>query len=141
MVRLNDALAEARDDPWLPGRLAAIRRAAAGPRALDETLWYAADWDLWLRLASGGRTAYLPEPRAAFRLHAGAQTIQRAHESVERERQLRAPVARFLPRVATHPRARHIARRANGIKETRRRSAFSFVAAVEDKRRDAASTG
>lgn len=44
---------------------------------MDEALWYTADWDFWLKLASKGRTVYLPQPLAGFRVHAEAQTSRR----------------------------------------------------------------
>lgn len=91
---------------------AAFRREAVAAHGLDETLWYAADWDLWLRLATSGPTAYLPQPTAAFRLHAGSQTTQRSHRSAERERQLRAVLDRHGPALLQHPRARQILRHA-----------------------------
>jgi hypothetical protein len=43
---------------------------------LNESLWYTADWDFWLKVATVARTAYLPEPLTAFRLHSGSQTVR-----------------------------------------------------------------
>lgn len=44
---------------------------------LDDTIYFAMDYDLWLRLANISEIKYLdlPEPWAAFRLHADAKTI------------------------------------------------------------------
>ena len=44
---------------------------------LDDSIYFAMDYDLWLRLAKVSRIQYLPaaEPWAAFRLHADAKTI------------------------------------------------------------------
>ena len=44
---------------------------------LDDTIYFAMDYDLWLRLAKISEIKYLPEtdPWAAFRLHADAKTI------------------------------------------------------------------
>ena len=44
---------------------------------LDDTIYFAMDYDLWLRLAKISEVKYLPghEPWAAFRLHADAKTI------------------------------------------------------------------
>ncbi len=44
---------------------------------LDDTIYFAMDYDLWLRLSKVSRVQYLPEtePWAAFRLHADAKTI------------------------------------------------------------------
>lgn len=61
----------------LPG--AVFRRAdALAVGGLDPDLWYTADWDFWLRLAARGRTRYLPQPLAAFRLHRESQTVKRS---------------------------------------------------------------
>ena len=44
---------------------------------LDDTIYFAMDYDLWLRLAKVSDIKYLPEtePWAAFRLHSDAKTI------------------------------------------------------------------
>jgi glycosyltransferase involved in cell wall biosynthesis len=42
---------------------------------MDETLWYTADWDFWLKIASCGDALYYPKPLSAFRIHPGSQTI------------------------------------------------------------------
>lgn len=44
---------------------------------LDDSIYFAMDYDLWLRLAKVSEIKYLPttEPWAAFRLHADAKTI------------------------------------------------------------------
>src|SRR5207244_2105039 len=36
---------------------------------LDETLWYTADWDLYLKLSSAGAVYYHPDLLASFRIH------------------------------------------------------------------------
>lgn len=44
---------------------------------LDDSIYFAMDYDLWLRLSEVSEVKYLPEtkPWAAFRLHADAKTI------------------------------------------------------------------
>ena len=44
---------------------------------LDDSIYFAMDYDLWLRLAEVSQVKYLPgaKPWAAFRLHADAKTI------------------------------------------------------------------
>lgn len=43
---------------------------------LDDSIYFAMDYDLWVRLARVSQIKYLPgEPRAAFRLHNDAKTI------------------------------------------------------------------
>jgi Glycosyl transferase family 2 len=51
-----------------------LREAATGSGGLDSTLWFTADWDLWLRLAGLGRTLYLSRALSAFRVHQLSQT-------------------------------------------------------------------
>lgn len=43
---------------------------------MDETLWYTADWDCWLKLAKSGSLVYSECPLAAFRIHPQSQTIR-----------------------------------------------------------------
>ncbi|HVC92233.1 MAG TPA: glycosyltransferase [Pirellulales bacterium] len=76
--------------------------AAVGP--MDENLWYSADWDYWLRLASLGSTVYCPTPLAAFRIHTGSQTFSRRDLPREMEQQQGMVLGRHLPRWrAAHP--------------------------------------
>lgn len=55
---------------------------------LDENLWYTADWDLWLRLASRGEVAYDTDAGVAFRVHAGSQTSTRTADADDMRDQL-----------------------------------------------------
>jgi len=61
--------------------------AAAGVGGLDPDLWYATDWDLWLKLAAAGPTVYHPRPLTAFRIHTASQSLvcSKRVETVERE--------------------------------------------------------
>ena len=45
---------------------------------MDPELWYTADWDLWLRLASTGPVAYDARPLVGFRVHGQSQTATRS---------------------------------------------------------------
>jgi glycosyltransferase involved in cell wall biosynthesis len=56
----------------LPG--AVFPRAVALEEGLDEKLWYTADWDLWLRLASRLRTLYIAPTLGAVRVHGSSIT-------------------------------------------------------------------
>jgi hypothetical protein len=97
------------------GTPAALMRAEAVRRVgpLDEDLWYSADWDYWLRLASLGQTVYCPSPLAGFRIHSGSQTLTRQDLPGEMERQQRVVLDRHLPRwEAAHPDGKLIARSA-----------------------------
>ncbi|HEV3260038.1 MAG TPA: glycosyltransferase, partial [Gemmataceae bacterium] len=50
------------------------RETALAVGGLDESLWFTADWDLWLKLAATGPALYHPEPLSAFRIHPQSQT-------------------------------------------------------------------
>lgn len=63
---------------------------------LSETLWYTADWDLWLRLLRRGPLAWSPERLAGFRIHARSQTVVRSGDLTEFEAQLRTPLAEHI---------------------------------------------
>jgi len=81
------------------------REAALRAGALDEDLWYTADWDLWLKLAAAGRTMYVPRPLSAFRLHHESQTIRRSTHSAAFRRQLEAVLDKHLRVRASPPTA------------------------------------
>jgi hypothetical protein len=67
---------------------------------MDETLWYFADWDYWLRLASKARMLYLPQPLGFFRIHAHSQTAQRTRDMEEVGRQFDVVQERTLANAA-----------------------------------------
>jgi len=47
---------------------------------MDESLWFTADWDLWLKLGSHGGVGLYPTATTAFRLHRQSQTMTGAAE-------------------------------------------------------------
>ncbi len=63
---------------------------------LDESLWYTADWDFWLKLAATGPTIYVPKPLAGFRIHRYSQTTCRAGRSQEIQQQIQIVLDRHL---------------------------------------------
>jgi GT2 family glycosyltransferase len=73
------------------------RSIALESGALDEALWFTADWDLWLRLGASGPVRFVNETLAAFRIHPQSQTIARKLQPNEWEQQLTAVLARHLP--------------------------------------------
>jgi GT2 family glycosyltransferase len=73
------------------------REAALAVGGLDETLWYTADWDFWLRLASLGSIHYISAPLVAFRIHAASQTARRSRDSSAFRHQLEIVLDRHLP--------------------------------------------
>lgn len=80
-----------------------LRRAALESGGLDEALWFAADWDLWLRLGSTGPVRFVSETLSAFRVHPRSQTAARQLMPGEWDRQLGTVLARHLPRLSGAP--------------------------------------
>src|SRR5216684_8019010 len=64
--------------------------------ALDEALWFSADWDLWLRLGASGPVRFIAETLSAFRVHPASQTAARKLQPNEWEQQLTTVLARHL---------------------------------------------
>ncbi|CAN5554856.1 N/A [soil metagenome] len=64
------------------------RETALKVGGLDESLWYTADWDLWLTLALVGPTVYLPQRLGAFRLHPQSQTADRSRSGEDFRQQM-----------------------------------------------------
>lgn len=69
--------------------------------ALDETLWFSGDWDLWLRLGAAGPVRFLSETLTAFRVHPFSQTDSRKVSPGEWEQQLTIVLNRYLPRLSS----------------------------------------
>ena len=80
------------------------RTAALAMGGLDESLWYTADWDFWLRLA-GLPTVYYPDPLVAFRVHATSQTIQRSLDTNEFRTQMETVFRRHAGNLSLHTRS------------------------------------
>ncbi|MDJ0634747.1 MAG: glycosyltransferase [Xenococcaceae cyanobacterium MO_188.B29] len=63
---------------------------------LDENLWYTADWDFWLKIASSGQTLYYPQPLTSFRVHPNSQTVMRSSSQTEFKQQMQLVVEKHL---------------------------------------------
>ena len=63
---------------------------------MDEGLWFSADWDLWLRLASRGPVRFIAQKLSAFRVHPASQTVARELLPNEWEQQLSTVLFRHL---------------------------------------------
>jgi glycosyltransferase involved in cell wall biosynthesis len=74
------------------------RSAVQAVGALDETLWFTADWDYWARLAEQGTTVYQAVPQTAFRIHSLSQTAQGSRNSDDFRSQYQAAIERTLRR-------------------------------------------
>ncbi len=73
------------------------REDALAVGGLDESLWYTADWDFWLKLAALGRTRYWPRPLACFRIHPFSQTVTRGRAPGAIQQQCRLVQERHFP--------------------------------------------
>jgi hypothetical protein len=73
------------------------REVALQVGGMDERLWYTADWDFWLKLATAGETFYDPRPLACFRIHALSQTMRQSRDGGDFRRQHEAVLDRHLP--------------------------------------------
>jgi glycosyltransferase involved in cell wall biosynthesis len=76
------------------------RKAALDSGGLDESLWFTADWDLWLRLGAIGPVLFIAETLSAFRVHPASQTVIRKLQPNEWEQQLTTVFTRHFPRWA-----------------------------------------
>jgi hypothetical protein len=63
---------------------------------LDETLWYTADWDLWLKISICSDTLYCPKPLSGFRIHLNSQTITRSSYPQDFRAQLNGVAHKYL---------------------------------------------
>jgi hypothetical protein len=80
---------------------------------LDESLWYTADWDLWLKLSAAGAVYYHPEITSAFRIHSGSLTMTGSRNNAELEQQMRTVLERYLPRLGSRAQCVEPAARAS----------------------------
>lgn len=64
------------------------REAVLKSGGLDESLWFSADWDLWLRLGAMGPIRFIPEKLSGFRVHPASQTAARELSPGDWEKQL-----------------------------------------------------
>lgn len=51
------------------------RSCLTGFGCLDASLWYTADWDLWMKLATDFNLGHISVPTVAFRIHGQSQTV------------------------------------------------------------------
>ena len=82
---------------------------------LDESLWYTADWDIWLKLASLAPLYYHKDITVGFRIHAGSLTM----------------TGRYDPRVFAQQQQtvveRHLATLGNGSRQLERAARASIA--------------
>ncbi len=77
---------------WTPLQDACFwrRNLYQGIGGIDRSLRYAADYDLFLRMALAGRTGYVPVTFSAFRRHAGQKSISGSAAYEDERRRVRA---------------------------------------------------
>lgn len=88
------------------------RDAALDSGGMDDSLWFTADWDLWLRLGAMGPVRFLDEPLTAFRVHSSSQTVARNIQQGEWEHQLATVFDRHFARWPAPKKTRQKVRRA-----------------------------
>jgi hypothetical protein len=80
---------------------------------IDNTLWYTADWDLWLKLASVGPVIYHDEVTTGFRVHGDSQTVVGSRNIDDFTCQLETVLNRHLSSFGGCPRTVERAARAS----------------------------
>ena len=77
---------------------------------MDPELWYTADWDLWLKLASRGSVVYHPDSFACFRIHGRSLTVVGASEKEGLRGQLDTVLNKHLDRLGNSVTPQTVAR-------------------------------
>jgi glycosyltransferase involved in cell wall biosynthesis len=73
-----------------------IRRDAyLAVAGMDASLWYTADWDLYLKLALAGPVAYREEPTTCFRIHGDSLTMKGSRSTAEFRAQMETVLDRY----------------------------------------------
>ena len=70
---------------------------------LDETLWYTADWDLWLKLTACAPTHYHDEVTIGFRIHADALTMTGSRDTADFRLQMETVLDRHISKIGSSP--------------------------------------
>ena len=72
------------------------REIAQKVGGLDESLWYTADWDLWLKISLFNDAIYSPNPLSGFRVHPNSQTIARSSYLQDFRKQLESVFDKYF---------------------------------------------
>jgi glycosyltransferase involved in cell wall biosynthesis len=74
-----------------------IRRSAwLDCGGMDDALWYTADWDIWLKLASAGPVVYHNDFTTAFRIHGSSLTMTGSRDARDFRSQMETVLDRYL---------------------------------------------
>ncbi len=66
---------------------------------LDETLWYTADWDIWLKLTERGPLCFHDAVTTGFRVHGGSLTVSGSRNVNDFILQMQTVLQRHLPQL------------------------------------------
>jgi glycosyltransferase involved in cell wall biosynthesis len=66
---------------------------------LDESLWYTADWDMWLKLAASGPVRYHNSVTIGFRIHDGSLTVTGSRDAADFANQMQIVLDRHLAKL------------------------------------------
>lgn len=69
---------------------------------MEESLWYTADWDLYLKLAQAGVVAVRRETTTGFRLHGNSLTMTGSRDLAEFRRQQERVLERHAPKASLY---------------------------------------
>ena len=97
---------------------------------LDKTLWYTADWDMWMKLAVPGPVLYHKEATTGFRIHGDSLTVMGSRNLADFTAQMESVLIRHLPKIGPQARAVERAARASIAVNT----ALAAVAAGNPRR-------
>jgi hypothetical protein len=70
-----------------------------GCGGVDADLWYTADWDVWLKLATLGPVRYHDLPTVGFRIHGGALTVTGSRQCADFADQMNIVLSRHLSKL------------------------------------------
>jgi GT2 family glycosyltransferase len=82
------------------------RQAWLDVGGMDDSLWYTADWDLYLKLASQGVTIYSDVVTTAFRIHHDSLTVRGSRDDMAFRAQMDSVIDRHALYVPAESRAR-----------------------------------
>jgi glycosyltransferase involved in cell wall biosynthesis len=80
---------------------------------LDASLWYTADWDIWVKLAATGSVHHHREVTIGFRIHGASLTMSGSRNIGDFVQQMQIVLERHLPKID---------RRSNGVERAARAS-------------------
>lgn len=71
---------------------------------MDESLWYTADWDLYLKLAAHGNAVYDQQITTVFRVHSNSLTVTGSRQETDFSDQMHRVINRHISQVPAEKR-------------------------------------